>query len=59
MRRQAVKYGAVAGVAIFAVGWITGMGGSLLPNLIFSVLMGIFAAICYVLAVRIGGGGKS
>ena len=54
MMRQAAIYGAVAAVAVFLVGWITGMGGSFLPNLIFSLCIGVFAAICYAIAVRIG-----
>ena len=55
MSRQAIIYGAVTFAAIFLVGWSTGMGGSLLPNLGFSLLMGIFAAVCYTFAVRLGG----
>lgn len=55
---QPVKYGLVTAVAIFAVGWITGMGGSFWPNLGFSVLMGLFAAVCFTFATRIGRGRK-
>ena len=55
MSRQALIYGAVTFAAIFMVGWLTGMGGSFLPNLGFSLLMGIFAAVCYSFAVRLGG----
>ena len=44
-KRQSIIYGAVVGVVIFFVGWSTGLGGSVLPNLIFSVLMGILAMI--------------
>lgn len=54
MRRQAMIYGGVAFLAVFFVGWSTGMGGSLLPNLLFSLAMGALAAGCYVLAVRLG-----
>lgn len=54
MMRQALIYGAVVFVAIFFVGWSTGMGGSPLPNFLFSVAMGVFAGLCYVLAVRFG-----
>jgi len=43
-----VKYGGVAFVVIFFVGWITGMGGSLIPNLLFSALMGVFAGLLYL-----------
>ena len=43
--RQSMIYGAVVGVVIFFVGWSTGLGGSVLPNFIFSVLMGILAMI--------------
>ena len=52
--RKAAIYGAVTGVAVFAVGWITGMGGGLFPNLIFGALMGTFASLCFVLAVHFG-----
>ena len=44
-KRQSMIYGAVVGVVIFFVGWSTGLGGSVLPNFIFSVLMGILAMI--------------
>ena len=44
-KRQSIIYGAVVGVVIFFVGWSTGLGGSVLPNFIFSVLMGILAII--------------
>ena len=44
-KRQSIIYGAVAGVVIFFVGWSTGLGGSALPNFIFSVLMGILAMV--------------
>ena len=46
----AQKYGLVTFGAIFFVGWITGLGGSLLPNLVFSALMGGLASVCYVIA---------
>ena len=55
LNTPAVKYGALTGAAIFFVGWITGMGGSFWPNLIFSILMGIFAGVCFKIAVKIGG----
>lgn len=44
---QHVIYGAVTAFAVFMVGWTTGMGGSFLPNLIFSLVMGAFAAILF------------
>ena len=44
-KKQSIIYGAVVGVVIFFVGWSTGLGGSVLPNFIFSVLMGILAMI--------------
>ena len=44
-KRQSMIYGAVVGVVIFFIGWSTGLGGSVLPNFIFSVLMGILAMI--------------
>ncbi len=57
--RKAAVYGAVTGVAVFAVGWITGMGGGFLANLIFGALMGVFAAVCFVFAFRFGGRKKT
>ena len=44
-KRQSIIYGAVVGVVIFFVGWSTGLGGSVLTNFIFSVLMGILAMV--------------
>ena len=44
---QHVTYGLVVFAALFIVGWITGMGGSFLPNLGFSALMGLFAGFCF------------
>jgi hypothetical protein len=52
MIKQAAIYGAVVNAALFFVGWITGFGGSFWPNLGFSLLMGVFAAVCFVLAHR-------
>jgi hypothetical protein len=42
-----IKYGIAVFVAVFFVGLTTGMGGSLLPNIGFSVLMGIMAAYLF------------
>lgn len=53
MTRQAVLYGAVMAVAIFFVGWVTGMGGSFVPNLVFSLLMGALAVVCYIGAMKL------
>ena len=44
-KSQSIIYGAVVGVVIFFVGWSTGLGGSLMPNFIFSVVMGILAMV--------------
>jgi hypothetical protein len=44
-KKQSILYGAVVGVVIFFVGWSTGLGGSLMPNFIFSVVMGILAMV--------------
>ena len=54
----AIKYGAVAAGAIFFAGWSTGLGGSLVPNLVFSVLMGVFAGLCYLGALWLSGRGR-
>ena len=52
MTRQPIIYGAVVFAAIFFVGWITGMGGSFLPNLGFSALMGVFAGAIFFFLQR-------
>ena len=44
-KKQSILYGAVVGVVIFFVGWSTGLGGSLMPNFIFAVVMGILAMV--------------
>lgn len=55
MTRQMLIYGAVVFGAIFFVGWITGMGGSFLPNLIFSLAMGGLAAVCFLVVQKLSG----
>ena len=50
--QQHVKYGLVVFVALLFVGWITGMGGSLVPNLVFSAVMGVMAGGCFWLVVK-------
>ena len=52
---QPVVYGLVVAAAIFFVGWSTGMGGSFVPNLIFSAVMGIFAGVLFTAAKRYAG----
>ena len=52
---QHVSYGLIVFAAIFAIGWLTGMGGAFLPNLIFSAIMGAFASVCFLMAKRLGG----
>ena len=54
LTRQPLIYGAVVFAAIFFVGWVTGMGGSFGPNLVYSLLVGGFAAICFWLMQRYG-----
>ena len=54
MTRQTLIYGATVFGAIFFVGWITGMGGSFVPNLLFGLAMGVLAAICFALVQRYG-----
>ena len=44
-KKQSIIYGVMVGVVIFFVGWSTGLGGSLMPNFIFSVVMGILAMV--------------
>ena len=58
MNRQPITYGAVVFAAIFFVGWITGMGGSPLPNFLFSLAMGVLAAVCFVLVQKYARGPK-
>ncbi len=45
--RQSAIYGAVVAAAVFFIGFTTGMGGSLIADLIFSALMGVFAAVLF------------
>lgn len=52
--RDTALYAAVVGLAIFFVGWSTGMGGSFLPNLVFSAAMALLAAVCFTAVKRIG-----
>lgn len=54
MKRQPFIYGATVFASILFVGWITGMGGSFLPNLLFSAVMGVLAAICFSLVLKFG-----
>ncbi len=55
MTRQPLIYGAVVFGAIFFVGFVTGMGGSFLPNLIFSLAMGVLAAVCFIVVQKLAG----
>ena len=52
---QPVIYGAVVAAVVFIVGFVTGMGGSLVPNAVFSLAMGVFAAFCMYLVQRFAG----
>lgn len=56
--RQPAIYGAVVAVALFFVGWTTGMGGSFIPNLLFSIAIGAFAAVCFWAVMRLRGNGQ-
>lgn len=47
LTKDMLIYGAVTFVAVFFIGWSTGMGGSFWPNLIFSALTGVFATIIF------------
>ena len=53
--KQAIIYGLCAAAAVFFVGWSTGMGGALGPNLGFSALMGVFAGALFLLVKRYAG----
>jgi len=55
---QHITYGLVVFVAIFLIGLVTGMGGSLGPNFGFSALMGLFAGGCFWAAKRFAGRGE-
>ncbi len=44
---QPITYGLVVFAALFFAGWIPGMGGSFVPNPVFSALMGILAGGCF------------
>ena len=56
MAYKSLTYGAVVFAGVFFVGWITGLGGSFFPNLVFSILMGLLAAICFSVFTRFGNG---
>lgn len=58
MTRQPIIYGAVVFAAIFFVGWSTGMGGTFLPNLLFSLVMGVLAAGLFALILKWRGAGE-
>ena len=47
-----IKYGLIVFACVFFVGWSTGMGGSWLPNLGFSALMGLMAGFLMKLVKR-------
>ena len=55
MTNQPIKYGLIVFAAIWFVGWSTGMGGSFLPNLLFSAAMGLFACGLYWLIQKFYG----
>ena len=55
---RAVSYGLVVFAASFVVGWITGLGGSPLPNFWFSALMGLLAGGLFALAQKYAGNRK-
>ena len=50
--KEPVTYGVVVFAAVAFVGWSTGMGGGLLPNLGFSALMGILAGVLFALVQK-------
>ncbi len=50
---QANIYGIVVALAVFFVGLTTGMGGSFIPNLVFSILIGLFAAVVMRLVTKL------
>jgi len=54
--RLAAIYGTVMAFALFIVGWITGLGGAVIPNLLFSALMGLLAAVLFRLVLKFRGG---
>ena len=49
---SAVKYGGVVAIALFLSGWVTGLAGSFLPNLLFSLVMGVFAGCLFALVQK-------
>lgn len=53
--REAAIYGVVVALALFFVGWITGMGGAFWANLAFSLAMGALAAVLFLAVKRYGG----
>jgi len=55
MNRQPITYGLIVFAAIWFVGWSTGMGGSFLPNLVFSAAVGVLAGVCFWLVTKFAG----
>ncbi|MDD9977551.1 MAG: hypothetical protein OXQ30_07420 [Boseongicola sp.] len=51
--RQPLIYGGAVFLAVWFVGWSTGMGGSFIANVVFALLMGIFATICYWMVTKL------
>lgn len=51
-----VIYGAVVALAVFMIGWTTGMAGATLFDAAFSIAMGAFAAGLFWLVKRRFGG---
>lgn len=58
MMIQPARYGVVVAAAVFFVGWITGMGGAIWPNVGFSLLMGFLAALLFAGILKIQGKGR-
>jgi hypothetical protein len=47
-------YGSAIFVILFIAGWITGMGGSLLANIIGSLVLAVSAAVSFALIRKYG-----
>ena len=53
--RQAALYGLAVAAAVFFIGLTTGMGGPVLTNFGFSLLMGVFGGALFIGAKRLAG----
>jgi hypothetical protein len=52
--RKTIMYGLTFAAVLFVAGWVTGMGGSLIANLITSLILGGCAALSLAFIKKYG-----